>query len=339
MLTPDRPTKKPPPHIMAEAHLGLIGFVSWELVDAETGKVKRQAGPYPNVIVDAGMNRLGSTNESLAQQTDYLAVGTGTTAPSQSDTSLVSEVARTNNLFSSDYSVGANNDFWRQVRTWEFGKTEANDNLTELGVFNEASGQAGETMWMRQLFKDSSGNDTTITKTSDEILRVKYELRIYPDKTVKTKSIDVDTRGTLVTTTVDYLPENVDSAGAWGQGGMFDTLGVWNRHDWATAEDNTTPTDFVSVGPGGTGWDDLYEDQGQGQAYTSGNFYRDVDFVLTATESNYVTGIGAIGFNPGGSTAASATPAFISTWDPKIDKTDTDELSITFRLSWSRVAV
>src|SRR5690606_32618213 len=64
---------------------------------------------------------------------------------------------------------------WRR-RTRVFTTSQANDNLTEVGVFQSSS---SGTMFARQLLLDESGEPTTIVKTSEYELRIIYEFRIY----------------------------------------------------------------------------------------------------------------------------------------------------------------
>lgn len=325
------------PRPLAEIGVGLAGLIEWELIDAETGLVKRRAGPYPNVIVDAGMNALGTDGTpGLGDMVDRLAVGTGTSTPAQNQTSLDTEVVR-KNFNSQSESSGPNNDYWEATMEYEFGQAEANANLTELGCF-----ETGGTMWMRQRFKDAQGNNTTITKTSDDILRVRYLLRIYPDKTVKTKNVSATIRGSSVSTTVTYQPQRININTAWGLGdqfndGLLQDLGTWptgSEFSWTAWEDKTPPGDFVSSGP----LDNSNSANGTGGAsygaYAADSFQRDLTIALGPTASNFATGIGALAYSQN-----DALLPFLLLFDPRLDKTSQDDLSVTVRISWSRAVI
>lgn len=325
------------PDPLVEVGVGLEGYFEVELVDAHTGVVKRHL-EFHNVITDAGMNAIGDGTGNIADLQLYLAVGTGTSTPAQSDTSLDTEVARTSRSSASS-SSGPNFDFTTHINEYEFGKSEANGNLTELGCFDSSS--AG-VMYTRQRFKDAQGNNTTVTKTSDDILRVRYAHRLYPDKTVKTKNIDVDVRGSLVSTTFSYQPQEIDDGGVWlagGTNGLGQHFGTWSGQSPDWWEDNTPPGDFISHGP-------LDPSVGERagtvtfNTYGTGNFYRDVVLSAGASEANFAAGVGSVAWTPLDSTqTTNEDQGFLLLFDPRIDKTSQDQVELTVRLSWSRVAV
>lgn len=316
---------------------------SWKLIDAESGKVKRSCTtPYSNVIVDAGLDAIGNETFGMSDINDsglYMAVGTNNTVPSQSDTALGNEVARTNTQFSQNSGSGTNFDYWWERETVEFSKSQANDTLAELG---KLQGSSGGPMWMRQLFKDDQGNNTTITKTSSEILRIQYEVRVYPQKTVKQKTLDVDTRGTLVSTTVDYQPQLVNDSQAWGMSegfAAFVSHALWGECRLKAWDNNALPGDFQSDGPASSTNQNSINDLGSdlstsAGSYTAGSFQRDVTFDVVSSALNWPNGIGAMAFGP-----EVSREGWVSFFDPQIDKTDTDELSITVRFSWGRKTV
>jgi hypothetical protein len=122
------------------------------------------------------MNMLGNLN-GLNNDLGYFAVGQGTVAEAATDTTLGSELARTNNNGGvADISSYTGTSYSSFIRTRIFTQAQANGNLTEIGIFNASSGGS---MYCRQLIKDETGTPTTITKTSEFELRVSYELRWY----------------------------------------------------------------------------------------------------------------------------------------------------------------
>lgn len=322
-----------------------MGIVrGWEVIKADSGIVRRSCHtPYTNVITDAGLDDVmgGGKNTNDALYGDALStvrVGTDNTAPSQSHTALGNEVAATSTLFNQSDGSGSNFDYWWRRQTWEFGKAEANNTLAELGT-----GQSSTGIWMRQLFKDDQGNNTTISKQNDEILRIQYELRIYPDKTQKTKSLDVDTRGSVASHDVTYQPAQIDSF-VWGVGGLmiksdgFERgLGTWSDPTLYAVETNTIPSDF-QVDRGSNALDSSDFGSYSLDSYTAGSFERTISFgPIPATEWNFSTGIGTIGFND---VSSSSEAMFLSIFDPKIDKTSNDELrNLEVVLRLSRVTV
>lgn len=329
--------------------VGLMGRVRWGLYDADTGILKRSSGLhrpdggwYSNVILDVAMDAIGSDDIQSINNMAYshMAVGSDSTSPAQSQTSLGNEVARTNTIHQESTGSGPNFDYWWRRVTWEFTKAEANATLAELGAVDGSEA----TFWMRQLFLDAQGNPTTISKQNDEILRIQYEHRVYPDKTVKQKTLDLDIRGSLVSTTIDYQPQRINEGRAWGEGAVDDgylgTLGWWKpAHKIATWPDNTPPGDFQSRGPAdGSNSQTPSPQSGSLAAYGAGTFYRDWTLVVGPNDSNHTGGIGAMAVSPW-STEFNGYRGFAAFFDPKIDKTASDELEMTFRASWNRVSV
>src|SRR5690606_35179901 len=134
--------------------IAVEGYFTVELIHARTGLVKRRLH-FRNLITDAGLDAMAG-GVGISSLINYLAVGTGSSEPSYTDTTLNAEVARTNNnggFGDSDAVVGSGDlvEYWRRIRTRVFTQAEANGNLTELGFFSAAS---GGTMWNRQLFRD-----------------------------------------------------------------------------------------------------------------------------------------------------------------------------------------
>jgi hypothetical protein len=129
-----------------------------------------------NLITDAGLN--GLATNSLYQLVDYIGVGTGTTDPTNSQTSLVAQLARTSNDggFADVKTTASAYHECTLQKTRVFTTAEANGVIGEVGCFNAPSGGV---MWSRARIKDSGGTPTTITKTSDYELRVTYTLKFY----------------------------------------------------------------------------------------------------------------------------------------------------------------
>lgn len=199
-----------------EAKVGYAGFIKWTLYDSN-GRVKRQAGPYRNLIVDAGMNAANGTaiGDGSPSLTDYCAVGTGTAAPANGDTSLQSQTGSRSTQVSTPTTSGAQTSStpyygWFK-KTYTFGPGVAPGNLTELGFFTASS---GGTMWARQLFLDGGGSPTTVVVASDETLTVEYEVRRYaPDATDVVQNINIS--GTDYVITIRPFDMDADVTGNW----------------------------------------------------------------------------------------------------------------------------
>ncbi len=138
----------------------------------------RELASFENLILDSGLNRLGT---GLA--IDGACVGTGTTAPTNSDTSLASMLRVTSTRQSITELAGSTSApyyaEWRIV--YRFAAETAAGNLSEVGLGWDANPWANTIggLWCRALIKDSEGNPTTITVLSDEVLDVVYTLQMH----------------------------------------------------------------------------------------------------------------------------------------------------------------
>lgn len=124
-----------------------------------SGRIKDERR-FQNLIVTAGKNLLAKILGTGASKPSHIAVGTGTTAPSASQTALVSEIGTRVAVTHSNPSGSV----WRMVGT--FGPGNAVGAITEAGVFTASS---GGTMLARQVF-------AVINKDSDDSLEITWEI-------------------------------------------------------------------------------------------------------------------------------------------------------------------
>ena len=121
------------------------GQVSFVLTD-ENGNVKQQDSK--NLVVDPGLAFIASRMiGTTAAVMSHMAVGTGTTAAADAQTTLVTESARVALTSSTIVTTTVSNDSVQYVAT--FGPGVATAAITEAGLFNAAS--AG-TMLARTVF-------------------------------------------------------------------------------------------------------------------------------------------------------------------------------------------
>jgi len=306
---------------------GIEGVVkSVELVDVKTGIVERRIDTFKNIITDAGLDAIGNGTQ-IGSLVNYLAVGTGSTTPAVSQTTLDTQLGaryNANGGFADVVSSEASYAYWELERTRVIPTTDGNGNLTELALFSAAT---SGTMWMRQLFRDEVGDPTTIVKQSTQQLRVTYAWRIYPTLTAGTSNIVIDG----VATTCSERAMQVDDANEWGSGGLLTRLGEWSA---LTANCRAYETDTIPTTTGGalTG---TYAAASSASyaAYVNGDFYRDILMVWEPSVANHATGIGSIGFTIKGNGVQCLSTQFT----PKVAKTDTKRFSYTARISWGRV--
>jgi hypothetical protein len=301
------------------------GWITVERIHARTGDVTFYSR-FRNLITDAGLIGLGATF-SIYNLT-YLAVGTGNTAPNVTQTALGGEIGRTNfdNGVAKIEVMGPSNAYWRSIFSRLFTEAQANGNIAELGMFNQA---AGGVMWMRQLMRDTLGNATVLTKTAADQLRITYEIRQYWPT--------VDQVTTANINGIDYnftmRPCNTVVAGSWGPGsgtvnGMLYTFGSDQGGVFVQAVDGSTLSAASGTGLAGTRADTSSYTMA---AYSAPNTYRDYTAVFDPGVANFGTGIGGLQ----GCMARGGSQYQVSI-SPRIPKLNTQRLTLQLRTTWGR---
>jgi len=137
-------------------HMGLKGKCHIQLFDKD-GNLKDEE-IVMNVVTQAGdahvADQLASSHDE--NEMSHMAIGTGTTAASSSDTALENELDR-NALTSRTQGSGADDNDVIYVGDWAAG--DGTGAITEAGIFNASS---GGTMLCRSVFsaKNKGADDT-----------------------------------------------------------------------------------------------------------------------------------------------------------------------------------
>lgn len=280
------------------------------------GEIRKDTGWFKNLILDAGLNRIGSGSAIGT----HCHVGSGSNVPNVADTALQSFVASTssNPTISSDYvNSGATQYGWTR-KTFRFNTGVAAGNLSEVGV-GWSSTTGG--LFSRALILDGSGNPNTITVLSDEVLDVIYELRLYPP-------LD-DTAYSITISGVTY--SGVCRA-AYAVNAQWSPITLLNNG----TNGNTT---YLYAYEGGIGAFGGSPSGTSAAGVFVFNAYSNNSYQLTATvtyglsNANFGTGIGSFGFIMSGSWA------FQFSVSPKIPKNDTKVLTINLTTAWSRKTI
>lgn len=320
-----------------KAKCGLAGrVVGWSVVDRK-GRVTRKGGPSHNMILDQALDDFiaedGLPNvHSFASNTAwgimrYLAVGTSSTAPAETQTALGSEVGRTlqqydtGDLINDGLSDGAGK--YRLRKYFEFDFEEVTGNLTEFGVSPSNTGK----LCTRELFRDEEDNPVTITVTDDEKLRVVYEFEVVADPATATAF--------NFTLEVDGTPET--RSGVWSFLGVgsynagyrrASLAGVGRTRVYATADGNPS---WTSPGVSGAS-ESTGNDDGTVDPYTSGDRKRTRTMHVGTDKLNQT--IAALQWYH------SSQPMWVAHLDSgdEINKTGDDVLELDiFEFSWDRV--
>lgn len=156
------------------------------LIDHRGQPVQYRGEWLPNLITNLGLDRMPLASIFAPAQSaaasgwrQYLAVGTGSTAPTFEDAALDSEAQRANTNGSTGadvnpvYTLDTVNDVFRCTQKRDVQVTmNADRNLTEWGL----SDQSATGVNIRELFRDGEGNPTTISLLNGKILRLQHVL-------------------------------------------------------------------------------------------------------------------------------------------------------------------
>lgn len=292
----------------------LSGHFWLRAVNAETGTV-RELGEFDNLILDAGLNRLGTGGVI-----GHCVVGSGSTAPTNADTTLAALVASTTNLTASTNGQATSAPYYGYNRvTYRFDMGVAAGNLSEVGI-----GWGPTSLFSRALILDSGGTPTTITVLSNEFLNVTYEVRVYAPTadvtaavTIAGVSTDIVARAAAVTDQHDW------ACGAIGQGVNFGTTSGSDPYCWFGSGAIGT----VTQRPSGT----------SANVSRSKDTYSNNSLTMTG---GVTAALDVANFAGGISTMLVRTTlgAFQVSFDPPIDKDNTKTLRVNVAVSWARHA-
>ncbi len=291
---------------------------------------------FDNLITNVGMDLLGS-GASSADNLAYCRIGVGNTAAANTDNSLVSQTGYTKTAPAADVadlSIDGTYIYRRVTRRFAAG-TIAGVNLAEVGMSNLTT---GANLFSRSLLKDLSGNPTTISLKSDEVLDVVYELRQYIPAAVDIPvPATIDGVASTVTIRRATLTQQIRNWAArvgcpispisYGE-----ELGYGNYSEQDALENSI---------PAATGWQNgnVTKATRAINAYVAGSYLKTVTLTVPLTVGNYATGIGFVTIGTGKS-ADGRGPCSFGPWglifNPKLNKTASRIATVTFGVSWAR---
>lgn len=303
---------------------------------------------FDNIITNTGMDAIGSTvTGEVNELFNFMQTGAGSTTPSGTDTGLATPITgRVTyvDVTGSTILADSSGSYYTRRLTYFFNETVANGNITELGIFTLATGGR---LVNRALVRDNLGVPTTITKTSDNQLRVFYRYRVYVPTT--------DITGTITLAGVPYnytiRPQAVSESNAWGTGlGTTGPTGAGGYTRELSLRRWGAARQFGGASPSGnlvaaTGTLALTPvelcDTVNAIGYVNGNYYRDIDYIWEPATANFgSTGIRMMrirGIGDNGNTL----PLFWThqvLFTPNIPKTNLQRLTLRFRFGWTRSA-
>ena len=288
---------------------------------------------FDNIITDVGLRRMASERHLDRTIGGYCILGTGTSTPVSTDTTLQAYGGSTTNRYRSliESSLGSGAD--RQMRiTYEYGLNDAIGTWTEVGITWDNS-SSNPQVFCRMLFADDQGNPTAVEKTSEDTLTIIYTFhlkRLSDTPVINTINVegigDVDVSSIVLNRGLELIT-NSEFAKNYFYGNYYKTyirLGTGSGDILPTrtacySAINTEPT-MLQVLP-----------------YETGAFYREFLFEWpaaltgTITEAIYTNGSGLY-------YASNNGPVIYMQFSPAVPKTDTTKkIRLRPRITFSRV--
>jgi hypothetical protein len=337
-------TPEPIPTITLDAG-AISGRYEIQLLDKNKSVLGEWA--FNNIITNGGMDAIGATVGAETSDMFFaMECGAGSSVPTGTDTALASPLSgRTTNVESEAYLSGsdASGSWYSIKRGYLFSEAQANGNITEVGVHTLSTGGR---LVSRALVRDSGGTPITITKTSDNQLRVFYEYRVYVPTGDVTGTFTVGANNYNYTIRLQDIPtlrgwgsQPRQDAGGTNPGGYIYEL---FRRTWGSA------TGYYQCSPSGT----LVSPTGSislttpaqastvtRQTYVNGNYYIDIDAIWNPSDANFgSTGIRALRFKAAGAGNVNIVYNYQMVFTPNIPKINTQRLTLRFRYGWTRQA-
>lgn len=189
--------------------IGLQGLYRIEIVNMEDGRERWATDWFSNNITDAGLDQCTTTDNRY----NSCHIGTGNTAPSNSDTGLVAYTAGTNARTTIAHTSTVADGYAEHYMRYNFATGAVVGNMAEVGL--AALTTNGSTLFSRELIRDSGGSPTTITVASSEALRVHHKLRHYWPQDDATGSVGGTLNGSPATRNYTRRASEVDSTSLW----------------------------------------------------------------------------------------------------------------------------
>lgn len=317
----------------------LSGHFKMVAINAETRK-ERFLTEFDNLIVNQGLDFIGKGSPATPPNNVIYygcVVGTGTTPPSATDTSLQTFLAGTLTVSGSSTSdTGAS--AWQTLTntTYQFAAGVATGNLTEVGIVAPGAGQNTGTVpnSVSPIFSRAlimvGGVPGTITILASEILQVTYTLVVNLIQTPQTGTFSLNTDSVITTVSYSLLsaqatgsewtfPNNSRNVG----NGLTATACFGYPNGSTLGLPNGTPTG-TSVNLGAT--------TVSVAAYTAGAFFLSATYTIPIAVVTTSSSFGALLlWASTGSVSTSIQIAFT----PAIAKTNAQTMQIISNIAWS----
>lgn len=323
--------------------LGLKGTFTLT-VRKEDGSV-RETLTFDNLITNTGMDRIAGPAETTFTGHalyNYCILSTNNTAPVVTDTTMggttVSTTAASSVYPDDNVTSGSPNYIVTMRKGWRFNPGVATGTWASIGM----GFSTGSLLFCKTLIR-SEGIPTTITILPTESLDIRYDLTVTP--------VTTDSSGTV---TINGTVYNW-TARIWAAGDMIsfvrrgDSIGTTSYGYTGTLlGGGTIALGAITAGglatdtsPPQTGYTSRFASLGNSSpstktfgTYVSGTYQRDITFTWS---SSHVASGGVVSVNGATIAPGGPCPPYQFIFSPAIPKGTTEELSLTFRVSWTRL--
>ena len=194
-----------------QANMGIAGEFR-VVVKRADDSTKIDTGYQKNSILNQGLDFFGGGNG--VDMMAYCVIGSGNSQPIYTQNKLDTALAGINGSDVStkyDYDAARDGSLYKTNRVRKYSFTGLNNvNVSELGLASTYSNATTYFLCTRALIKDSSGNPTTITVLSGEVLNIYYKIHKVIDISDKSFVVNVlDGAGGSVPYNITMRPINV----------------------------------------------------------------------------------------------------------------------------------
>jgi hypothetical protein len=281
-----------------------------------------------NLITTAGLDALAVAGKNVSGLTVWAGVGSGSTAPSFSDTTLQTPVVlggatRVSTTHTGDGTSSNSSNVARWVRARKFAAAVSDVTLREFGFFELSS---GGTMWNRELFRNGGGDpiDYTVLAGEELVLQLTVELAL-PVDDVATSFVLTRNDGTPDQTTDVVIRLQSSGSTSHHPGGLGrDIFSATSSFAWSTVVGLVARTSNWTI--------ENIASSVTVAGYVAGSFYLDCTYVLEPANGSATLNRFAFPLPGDGS----STRRFQMSVSPGIPKTSARRLRMTIRYQWGR---
>lgn len=263
--------------IVMQTKAGVKGHYNLKVIDSRNGQLRYET-EFDNLITNSGLDKLCS--DPVSDFFNYCAVGTGTTAPEVTNTTLAAQVGSRQSDSSLTPSNSGGSPWWNKLAVTYIFNTAGSRGidgvaLAEVGIFPSGSGAE---MHSRALILDGAGNPTTITLLDYEVLVVSYSLQWYYDESDHTGVISIGGEDYNYTARISQLGDS-----------------SWNYCIIPTTSYSAAVYESQTLGPvTGRPSGAVSNISVTANAYTPGTYYRTYNAFCGISVGNFPLGIGIV---------------------------------------------